>query len=367
MNNKKLSLLIFLLLYSCSLFAQTADKYRIAVVDSYHESYRWSIGTQDGFANGLLDFGFLDNREQIKFFNENHHVESSRAVITRYWMDSKHKNSQVEIAEILASISASLEKFQPDIIFLGDDNASNYFGNAYLDTETPVVFWGINASPLKYGLLDSVEQPGHNVTGIYQKSYHKEGIEHLLKLVPGIRRIALISDDSPTGRSHSKSFHTSIREGLIDIEAVKIVRTNSYSNWQKEILELSTKVDAFLISTHATMKDDSGNTVSTEDAARWYLENVSLPEAVTSIVFVKEGMLSAINDSPFKQGYEAVRLGNEILVNGKDPATLAAYAPEHGGFMVNSWRAEKLGLTDRVKENLHIIKELVDVNVVEQP
>ncbi len=43
-----------------------------------------------------------------------------------------------------------------------------------LDTAISVVFWGINGMPLKYGLVDRMDQPGHNVTGVWQSGYLKE-------------------------------------------------------------------------------------------------------------------------------------------------------------------------------------------------
>lgn len=360
-KHQRFFILVFIfILISTSVFA---EKHRMAIVDSYSVDYMWSLGTAEGVNKGLLEYNYLDNNEQADTLNKTHYVESSASVIKKFWMDSKKNNSQIEIAESMDRITRQLEEFQPTIVLLGDDNAANYIGNYYLDTETPVVFWGVNGSPLKYGLIDSIENPGHNVTGIYQKSYHKEGIEHLLKLVPNIKRIAVLSDDSTTGRAHTKSFIASLQKGLLQTEAVKIVQTNSYETWKQEILNLKNEVDAFLVSTHATFKDKEGKAIKTTEAAAWYLKNVSLPEAVTSIAFIKEGMLAAINDSPQKQGYEAIRVSHQILSEGKKPADIQPYAPEHGGFTVNQWRAERLGLADKVDKHRAIIKEIITEHV----
>jgi|GEM_PF-3984131 len=89
------------------------------------------------------------------------------------------KNSRSEIASVFANIITELDSFDPDIILLGDDNADNYIGNHYLDSSIPIVFWGINGLPLKYDLLDSLEKPGHNVTGVYQAGYHLDSIRFL--------------------------------------------------------------------------------------------------------------------------------------------------------------------------------------------
>ena len=54
--------------------------------------------------------------------------------------------------------------------------------------DTPVVFWGVNGRPLKYGLLDSLERPGHNVTGVYQAGYLEECLASFLTRLPSMGR-----------------------------------------------------------------------------------------------------------------------------------------------------------------------------------
>jgi len=236
-----------------------------------------------------------------------------------------------------------------------------------LDTDIPVVFWGVNSSPLKYGLIDSIEHPGHNVTGVYQTTYYQENLEHLLKLVPGVKRVAVLSDDSPTGRSHVKMFQNTINNGALPIKLVESVVTNSFEQWKKDALRLLPLVDAFMISNHHTLKDEQDNPVSEDDVLSWYLKNMNKPEIVAPISFVKNGMLASINDSPYKQGYEAAKIANDILSNGKDPKNIPPYAPEHGGFIVNTWRAKQLGLENNVLKLESIINQKIDEHISFKP
>ena len=66
---------------------------------------------------------------------------------------------------------------------------------------------------------------------------------------------------------------------------------------------------------------------------------------------VEEGLLSVVDDSGFKQGYEAVRIAKRILQEGENPAEIAVYAPERGAFVVNLSRARELGILDLVIGN----------------
>ena len=355
-----LSLILLLPLSGVSSEKPASKKINIAVVSSYHPEYIWSQMTNDGVLAALLEFGYLDNREQGEEYTRTNRVESSHIVLQKYWMDTKRKNSPQQIAHSLARITDKLATFKPDLVLLGDDNAANYVGNHYLDSETPVVFWGVNGVPLKYGLLDSLKRPGHNVTGIYQAGYHREGVKQLQKLIPGIKRIAVLSDDSATGRPNAKKVQRYAMQGELGAEVVKMVITNSFETWQKEALAIQDQVDAFFISTHNTLKDSDGKHVNYMDVANWHLKNIHKPELVTAAFGVKEGFLATVDDSAFNQGYEAVKMAHSILSGGKSPANISSYAPPQGPFIVNRWRAKMLGLEEQLKENEGIIDQLID-------
>jgi len=345
-------------LFSEYAFAGDSRK-RIIVVSSYHREYLWSQDTHMGVVEAFLNFKYLDNKRQGEEYTRNDYVESSRAVIKKLWMDTKRKYTEREIAGSVNTIVKEIKTFNPDILLLGDDNAANYVGNQYLDTKIPVVFWGINGLPLKYGLMDSTERPGHNVTGIYQAGYLKECVLYLKKLLPHIRTFAILSDDSETGRSKSKELVRLSEEGKLPVELIEKVTTNSFSLWKAKALELGNKVDAFFVFNHNTLKDDNGGSVDQLEAGAWYLRNIKKPDVGHEKQFVIEGLLAAVDDSGFKQGYEAVKMAYQILEKGVRPAHMRSYAPERGPFIVNRQRAAMLGIGKVIEKNT-LIEEYID-------
>ncbi len=342
--------------------AVAEKKIRIMVVSSYHREYIWSQNTNEGVVAALHEFNYLDSREQGEVFTRDDFVESSRAQVKKMWMNTKRKNSRRDISAALTRITREIDAFDPNIILLGDDNAANYIGNHYIDTDIPVVFWGINGTPLKYGLLDSKVRPGHNITGVYQGGHHFKAIEYFKKLVPGLKRIAVLSDDSPTGRAHAKRIKRYADEGTLPVELVEVVVTNSLSEWKSRTLALQPQVDGFFMSAHQTMKDDDGHHVDQLEVGAWYLNNIHKPEIVPAKYMVMEGMLCTVDESGYLQGYEAMRIAHEILTKGTDPATMAPFSPGHGPFIVNSRRAEALGLSGKLKELEGIIDETLDMS-----
>ena len=344
MKDLRVLIILFLPLLTAQIVHGASTNSRIFVVDSYHREYLWSQDTHAGVCTALLEFGFLDDKKQVEEYTEKDYVESSRAVVKKVWMDTKRKNTLSEIAEATARISEEAEKFRPDMILLGDDDAANYIGNLYMDTRIPVVFWGINGIPLKYGLIDSIEKPGHNITGIYQAGYLKESVKYIKNLVPGVRTFAILSDDSSTGRPKVKELERLSQEGKLAIKLVATVMTNSLSEWKSEALRLQKEVDAFFVLNHNTLKDDRGNPVDQLEIGAWYLRSIRKPDCGHEKQFAIEGLLLVVDDSGFKQGYEAVKLAYQILEKGIKPADIPVRAPERGPVIVNRQRADMLGI-----------------------
>lgn len=354
-----LALISLILYFFLSALAWGADnKKRIFIVSSYDRSYLWSQSTHNGVTEAMLKYGYLDNEQQIEDFTQRDQVTSSRMVVKKAWMDTKRKDDLGHIASVTQKIVAAIEEFQPDLVMLGDDNAANYIGNQLLDRELPVVFWGINGLPLKYGLVESMDQPGHNVTGIWQAGYHKESLELLHRLVPHAKTFAILACDSVSSRPKVKQIQALAKSGELPLALEAVVVTNSFSEFKTQALRLAAEVDAFFVLNHDTLRDDQGKHVDMLSVGKWYLENIKKPEASHEDQFVYEGMLLTANDSGYNQGYMAFEMALDILEQGLNPAHMRTKTPPRGPFMVNRVRAEMLGIP--LNDNMTYIDEIVN-------
>jgi len=348
-----------LLIFFClaSIAHGQAEKLRIFVVSSYHREYLWSQDTNKGLCAAFKDFKFIDNDQQADEYTKNDFLETQNVVIKKAWMDTKHKSSKAEIADVTTRIVNEINMFKPDLIFLGDDNATNFIGAHFFNTRVPVVFWGVDFNPLAYGYIDTVAHPGHNMTGVYQAEYIKESLEYLKKLVANLKTFAILSDASETGLAKSRAIVKLSDKGQLSLRLVDQVATNSFSEWQDKALDLQGKVDAFFVVNHGTLKDDGGSSVDTLKAGAWYLANIKKPEASPEKQFIQEGMLLSVDDSGFKQAYEAGRMADMILHQKKNPADIAVVAPTRGAIMVNRQRAAMLGVD---LANKNFIEEYIE-------
>ncbi len=345
MIHKKAPLLVLVLLFAQTIAYCAAAKTKIFVVSSYNREYSWSQKTNEGLCAAMLKYGYLDNQQQVDEYTKNDTVESSKAIIKKEWMDTKRHNTKEEKVAATTKIMADLNAFKPDIVFLGDDNATNYIGNKLLDTETPVVFWGVDGLPVKYGLVDRMSQPGHNVTGVWQSGYYKESVELLHKLAPSAKTFAILAGNSETATAKAKQVQALANQGALPLKLVDTVTTDSFTEFKNRALELDKKVDAFVIVNHDTLKDDNGKHVEAMEVGRWYLENIKKPDAAPEEQFIKEGVLAAADDSGYKQGYMAFEMGKSILENGTLPGMMTPRAPTRGELLVNSDRAKELGIS----------------------
>jgi ABC-type uncharacterized transport system substrate-binding protein len=338
----------------------TAKK-RIFIVSSYHKTYLWSQSTQQGLSEAMLKYGYLDNHQQMVDLATHDYVESSTTVVRKDWMDTKRRYNLDEIGQVTRRIMKAIHAFKADLVMLGDDNAANYIGNQLLDTDMPVVFWGINGLPLKYGLVDSMDHPGHNVTGVWQAGYHKESLELLKALVPDAKTFAILSCNSVTSRPSIKQIRMLAQYGELPLQLVDVVATNDFSEFKHRALELAGKVDAFFVLNHDTLKDDQGNYIDMLTVGKWYLENIKKPEASPEDQFVHEGMLLTANDSGYNQGYYAFEIAYDILEQGLNPSRIRTKTPPRGPLMVNQQRATMLGIT--LDDKMHLIDKVIQTAV----
>jgi len=336
-------------------------KKRILIVSSYSRDYLWSQSTQQGVNAAMLKHGYLDNPAQSETLFAKDQVESSRAIVRKLWMDTKRRNTRAEIAVTTDRIMGELHAFNPDLVFLGDDNAANYIGNQLLGTKIPVVFWGINGLPLKYGLIENLDAPGQNVTGVFQSGYYKESLDLLKRLVPKAKTFAILSCDSETARPSVKIIEQLDKRGALPLKLTESIVTNSFEEFKARALDAARRVDAFFVLNHDTLRDTKGNHVEMLTAGRWYLENIRIPEVSHEDQFVREGMLLTANDSGFNQGHLAFEMALPILERGVSPAKIAVKTPDRGPYLVNRNRAAQLKIT--LEPSMYMIDEIITESI----
>ena len=309
---KKLYIMVSVFLVVSVLGCAKANE-KILLIFSYHPEYSWVIEETRGVESVL----------------------SKRGIETeKFYLDTKRHTSAEWKAKITEDAITKIEELNPSLVIVFDDNACELVAKKYIDKALPFVFCGMNAEPEDYGF------PAKNITGVLERSHIVESIELLKKLVPDVKKVAIITDDSPS----SKAFIARAKKTILPIEIYEIYTTNDFGLWKEKIKQFQSAVDGIGLFLYHTLKE-KGQEISLlpEDVLKWTLENNKLPEFSSIDYTVRDGALCAVATSGYQQGRSAAEIALTILA-GATPGNIPLVCLVKEYPMVNLKRADELNI-----------------------
>jgi len=305
------------------------QKYLVYIANSYNpETFGWTADVNAGILSGFETQGL----------QQGVHYE-----IVSETMDALVKSSESEKQSEATRILKDIQEKKPDLVLTTDDDALQWVGLKI--TDIPVVFNGVNGVPTKYlasPLLDSIEKPGHNITGVYQITYFRQSLEFIQQLVPDAKTFAVITDTTTTGSALLEEIASQVDTLPLTLKDTLV--SAEFADWKRKIQEWQKTVDCLFLFTSNAVKDENGDMMRSAEVAAWINEHSTLPDTVPWASQVQDGALVSASDSGELQGVHTALLATEIL-NGADPGNLAIVVPPNGVPVLNGQRAEKLGLT----------------------
>jgi putative tryptophan/tyrosine transport system substrate-binding protein len=201
----------------------------------------------------------------------------------------------------------------------------------------PIVF-AVAADPVAGGLVDSLAQPGGNITGFMAADYSFSGkwLELLQQIAPGVTRAAVLRD--PTQGSGVMQF--AVIQALAQSLKMEVKPIN-----MRDVGEIERDVAAFA-------RSPNGGLIETEGpAARHYRELVitlaaryKLPAVYWDRFFVTNGGLISYGPD-FLDNYRRAAGYVDRILKGEKPADLPVQAPTKYELVINLKTAKALGLT----------------------
>lgn len=270
---------------------RAADAPRLLHVMSFESLWRWTDGQLAGFRQGL---------------------DMPQAQWQVFQMDVKRHRSPAEKAARGRLAREAVEAFRPDLLYLSDDDAVAEVAVPYAGSRMPIVFSGVNRTLLEHGL-----EGAPNITGVLEREHVAESLRLLRAVVPGARRLAMVSDPSPY--------------------------------W-----------DAWIGHSVFALPRADGTAVPFPDLARWVVQHTRLPDISFWIDRVHHGTLLSVTVSEHEQGLAAGRLASAILRDGRSPASLPVRPTSHGRPAINLARARQLGIGVRSTQLLasEVVRQL---------
>jgi branched-chain amino acid transport system substrate-binding protein len=309
---------------------------RVLVIHSYDEGWSWDQDVQRGIVEGLSRHGYSRDRDyELKTF----------------YMDTKVTYTTPEQIEERAKMAIALiEEFEPDIVFVNDDNALKYVAVAYTDRYPdrglPFVFSGVNVDPTIYAPITSLEHPDGPITGALERFPYYEGFTLAKRIVPNASTIVLLADSS----SSSSFVVSTFKERYLDVvndsplQVLGPIQVETFREWQETVTAYQTEADLLGILTYHQLRDENGTVVPAPVVVEWTVQHNNLPELGVLTFHADDGYFAAVGVSGYKTGLYVGVLSGEIL-GGTDPANIPIVDPAVIEVAFNLGRADALGIT----------------------
>jgi len=285
---------------------------RLLIVHSHHPGLTWCISINNGIMDRIKDTGVIWDT---------------------FYLDAMRHPDTVSLKHAGEMAMAKVAEFKPDIIITVDDEAQQYFGQYYIDSDLPIVFCGVNADASKYGY------PASNITGLIDRPYFNKALE-LARRFFSIKKIAVISTDEIS----SIATLTFIKERLGENEKAIFKLVKNFDDWKKEIISYNNSVDLIAVYKFHTVVDKAtGNVVDLYTVLNWTVENTKLPTIGFYELSIGDGLLIGVVESGRTHGYKAAEYAIALL-EGTPISSLPITQAKGEQNLINRNTAKKLGL-----------------------
>jgi putative tryptophan/tyrosine transport system substrate-binding protein len=247
-------------------------------------------------------------------------------------MEFRHESGGFER---LPALAAELVGHKPDVLVAVTTNAVQAAKQA--TTTIPIVFMGVT-DPVTTGLVDSLAQPGGNITGITNMAaiLTSKRLELFKDTLPQLSRMAVLWDPHAPG---------SVPQWHASHEPAQALGLHLYS------MEVS-RVEDYEAAFHAAV--EAGSTalwVTLNPLANSHQKKIAdlalthgLPSICARADYAENGCMMAYGPGYSIEGRDGARYVNKIL-KGTKPADIPVEQPLKFELIINLHTAHKLGLS----------------------
>jgi ABC-type uncharacterized transport system substrate-binding protein len=224
----------------------------VLVIESYHKEFYWDAGYRRGITKVIGDQAI------VKFFE----------------MDTKRLPKATYPDRAALAIS-EIERVQPDIVMLGDDNALNFVGPEVIKKGIPTVFLGINGNPRDYfgGKLP------RGITGVLERPALKRFLEFIRLSQRDWKELLILFDASNTSKLYKEEsffFQGKSRADYLGF-GVEVYFSNSLEELKDKINAAQSTHDALFLGGLNSVTDETGRHVDFTEITKWVHENSQVP------------------------------------------------------------------------------------------
>ncbi|MDO4432892.1 MAG: ABC transporter substrate-binding protein [Aerococcaceae bacterium] len=253
------------------------------------------------------------------------------------------QNAQGDMT-LLNTIAEQMIAKQPDVIFAITTPVAQTLQQK--TTEIPIILAGIT-DPVGAKLVDSLEKPNANITGVSDAAPLEAQFELMLQLTPNVKTIGMLYSSS---EDNSKSEIEKAQKIAESKGLTVVVETVASSSELPLIAEnLASKVDAIFVPTDNLIASNFDILLNATDKVR-------IPVYPTVDAMVKQGGLASVGINQASIGSQSTEMALAVL-NGTDIQTMPVQFAEKTVKVINSDTVKALNLQVDAK----LLETLTDV------
>ncbi len=269
-----------------------------------------------------------------------------------------YDNAQAD-STVLNQIGADMVASQVDVIVAVATPVATVMQAATEDTDIPVVFSAVS-DPVGAGLVESMDEPGGNVTGTSDALDTAAIMNLMLAANPDLEVVGLLYDSAQDSSTQAtEDAKAWCREAGVEYEE----KTGSTT-------------DDILLATQSLITDEvdaiftpSDNTVMTAELTIYeLLQEAQIPHYAGAGSFALNGAFCGYGVDYANLGVMTADMVVDLLVNDADPATTPVMTFDNGIATINTETCEAIGFDlDTIKETFApLCTEVVEIQTAEE-
>lgn len=252
---------------------------------SYAPGYDW----QDGIEHAI--------KQQLEY----------QCHLKTFYMNSAQIQNSDQLEQLGLKAKEAIEKNNPDIVIVSDENAVKYVLEAYFRNHSlPFVFCGLNNSGKLYGL------PYSNTTGMLEIAPTKTFLELLLRSHFKKPHVAYLTTQGTTASKNIQGFH----------QAVKLLKVNSSTfraydqqDWRQLYRQLQENSDVNIIILGNFIALPEWDSQRNLQWVKMHQQKLTISTQIEMMPYAALGMTKSATEQGTWAGKTALAVLNDVPIN----------------------------------------------------
>jgi len=161
-------------------------------------------------------------------------------------------------------------------------------------------------------------------------------------IMPSLRRVLVLSDNSPTGKALTAQIREELEDAELPIE-IDFFITDSWEEYQQAVMDAPNGDNDTLYPVALRLKDADGETYTAKEILTWTGQHSELPSIPLNFAFVKLGLFGGAGVDFHGMGLQA---GDKVarILSGQPAGSVPIEDAQRYALVFSLKRASKLGI-----------------------